>query len=158
MLDIIKSFITHQKIKRRKVIPNAMIFVEKTKLRVFRRIRPCFIPDDSYPRDYGGMELHVLKLKRETLLGDFVDDGVEGRKQFQLNKQAFTPLFAPRVDGESNQSPTDLYIALHCAEEVDEVYGMSLPLTEKIKLGIFVGLIIAILIVIFLIVSASGGA
>ena len=114
-----------------------MIVVQSTKTRIFRDIPKKFIPRDSFPRDFGNMRIHILGL------------GLDGK---------FWPII-PHTDVGLNKSPSDLFMARHCATEVEEVYGMSTPWSEKVKLGIFAGIIVALLIVIFLLVTtATGGA
>jgi hypothetical protein len=113
---------------------NAMIVVESTKKRILRHIPDKYIPRDSFPRDYGNLRLHILGLN--------------------LNGKFWT--ITSHADMIENESPTDLFMAKHCATEVEEVYGLSMPTSEKIKLGLFVLIIIAIVIVIFMIASTSG--
>jgi len=50
---------------------------------------------------------------------------------------------------EKDDSPQDLFLALQYEREVDETYGMDESATEKIKLTVFVVLIIIEIIVIF---------
>jgi len=115
-------------------IPNAMIIIEKSKTRVFRYVRPKFIPSDSFSKNYDGQWLHILGLDLEGKLWSIVrGSAVEGRM------------------------PTDLFMANNCAAEVNDVFGMSIPTIEKIKIGVLVGLCIAIIVVIFLLAAASGG-
>lgn len=116
--------------------PNCMIFVEKTHTRIFRYVAKKFIPSGAAIRDYLDMPLYFL--------------GLDLKGEFWF-------LDVPRKI-EEGETPTDLYMAKHCALEVEEVYGLSMGTMEKIKLGILVGLCIAVLIVIFLIVSSAGGA
>jgi hypothetical protein len=47
-------------------------------------------------------------------------------------------------------------MAEHCANEVQNVYGISMPWSEKLKLGVLVLLIVMISIFIFLIAASSG--
>ncbi len=110
-----------------------MIISERRKLRMFRYVKPGFIPSDSFERKYKNQWLHILRLDMNN-------------KFHALER----PLF------EKDNTPIDLFMAIHCADEVEEVYGLSMPMSEKIKLGIFVVLCIAILIVIFLIASTTG--
>ena len=112
--------------------PNVMLVVERTRKRVLRHIPIRYIPRDSCPRDYGNLRLHVLGLDLAGKLWSI----------FPYRKMI------------ENETPTDLFMAKHCAAEVQQVYGIDTPWSEKIKLGIFAGLIIVILIFTFLI-SAS---
>ncbi len=133
-----KALVVYKPIPFRRVkkkAPNAMIIVERTRKRIFRYVSEKCIPSDSFEKDFKGKWIHVLGC---DLMG----------KLWPLE-------MPPVVEG---RMPTDLFMAKHCAEEVNEVYGLSNPLTEKIKLGILVGLCIAILIVIFLIATSQGGA
>ncbi len=114
--------------------PNSMIIVETTKKRIFRYVPEKYIPSISFVKLYKGEWLHILGLGR---------DG------------KFWPI--ERVAAVEGRMPTDLYMAKNCAEEVNDVYGLSLPTIEKVKLGVFVGLCVAILIVIFLMVFGAGG-
>lgn len=116
-------------------IPNAMVVDEKTKQRIFAYVPPEDIPFDSFEkkytgfhRKYNGLYLHQLRLDREC---------------------NYTQL--PRMKAEEGRSPIDLYTNKHCADEVEETYGLSMPTTEKIKWGIFITLIIAIIVTVFLI-------
>lgn len=115
--------------------PNAMIIVERTKKRIFCCVPERKIPQDSFPKDYGNIRLHVLGLNKSGVLWPII----------------------PHREIVENETPTDLFMAKHCAAEVEEVYGLSVPLTEKIKLGIFIGLIVAILMVIFMMAMSAGG-
>ena len=112
-----------------------MIVVERTRKRIIRHVPDRFIPRDSFDKKYEGRWVHVLGLDLDGKLW---------------------PIERPVAI--SGRLPGDLYVAKNCADEVDEVYGQSTPLSEKIKLGVLVGLSIAILMVIFLIAAASGGA
>jgi len=123
-----------QKEKNPRINPNAMIVVEKTKKRIFRRVPERYLPSDSFVKQYEKKWLHVLGLDK------------------QGNFWAIMPNPA-----EANRMPGDLYMAKNCADEVEDCYGLSIPIVEKVKWGIFIGLIIAILIVIFLLAVASGG-
>jgi hypothetical protein len=115
--------------------PNAMIFDEKTKTRIFRFIEEKDIPIDSFPRDHKINRLYVLGL---DLAG----------KYFAI---------APPTKVKSQETPTAVFIAKHCAEEVNEFYGLSSSMMQKIKIGILVAAIIAVIIVIFLIVTTVTG-
>lgn len=117
-----------------KVQPNAMLIVEKSRKRCLRYIKPKKIPFASFDRDYYGQWLHVLGV---TLKGQLWPIG--------------TP---DRIEG---RMPTDLYMAVNCADEVEETYGLSMPLSEKIKWGIFIGLICGNFILIFLLAASAGG-
>jgi len=114
---------------------NAMIFVERTKKRIFRYLPDKNIPMESFPRDHKKGRLHVLGLDLEGKLW----------------------AIAPPLIVKAHETPTAVFIAKHCAEEVNEFYGLSSSMMQKIKLGIFGGLIFAIIIVIFLIVSSVSG-
>lgn len=111
-----------------------MIIVERTLLRVFRCVPERLIPFESYAQNYGGKWLHILGC--------------------DLNGKLW-PIDKDNVDN-TNITPTDVYVAKNCAEEVNEVYGLSMSLSQKIKLGIFIGICILILVVIFFLVSATG--
>lgn len=125
----------------RKTNQNVMIVRQSTKLRIFRNIPEEFIPSDSFEKEYKGSWIHVLGLQ-------------EIEKEDKGKEYRFWPIEVEPA--EEGMSPTDLYMAKNCAEEVNEWYGMSQPLVEKIKLGIFFGLCIGILIVIFLLVASAG--
>ncbi|MBA7613516.1 hypothetical protein ES703_20767 [subsurface metagenome] len=118
----------------RRKLPNAMIVVERTKKRVFRYVPVKYIPSNSFVKLYGGAWMHILGLSK---------DG------------KFWPI--ERAEAIEGRMPTDLYMAKNCADEVNDVYGMSLPTIEKIKISVFVGLCVAILVVIFLMVFGAGG-
>jgi len=117
-----------------KIEPNAVIVVERTKKRIFRRVNPKYIPVSSFEKRFNGSRLHILGL---DLKGEL------------------WPIEPPLP--KDGRFPVDLFMAVHCADEVNEVYGLSMPMSEKIKLGILAGLCFGILIVIFLIAASSGG-
>jgi hypothetical protein len=123
-----------QKVKTKKKKPNAMLIVERTKKRIFRYIDPRRIPVDSFEKNYGRQDLHVL--------------GVDPKGRLWTIRP-------PAV--ASGRSPTDLFMAVNCADEVNEVYGMSMPFAHKIGLGVIVGFGIASLFIFFLIVMSSSG-
>ncbi len=114
--------------------PNAMLVVERLKKRMFRYVRPEFIPRDSFEKEYKGKWFHIL--------------GVDLKGQFW-------PIDSP--DAVEGRMPTDLFMAQNCAEEVNEVYGISSTTLQKIGIGILVAFGIGILIVIFLMVETAGG-
>lgn len=114
--------------------PNAMIVVESTKKRIFRYVPPQYIPSSSFEKLHDKKWLHVLGLD---------------------SKGQFWPIECSGAT--EGRMPTDLYMAIHCADEVEEVYGISMPTLNKIQIGIIVGCIIASLIVLFLIVASFGG-
>ena len=109
-----------------------MIVVERTKTRHFSYVPKEKIPSNSFLKRYNGAWFHILGL---DLTGKY------------------WPI--KRTVAVAGRLPTDLYMAKHCTEEVNVVYGLSIPAAEKIKIGIFVGLCIAILIVIFLLAGSS---
>ncbi len=113
---------------------NAMIVVERTKKRILRTIPERFIPTDSFLQDKGKLNLHIL--------------GLNKRGKFWAIK---------RPIAEIDKLPTDCAMATSYGPEIRAILGMKTPLTEKIKLGIFVGLIAMIIIVLFLIITAIGG-
>lgn len=109
---------------------NCMVIDNMTRKRRFSTITADKIPSDSFEKDYYGKRLHLLGLTRD---GNYYT-------------------IRPRKN-EEGKTPTDLWVALHCALEVQDVYGLSSPLTEKIKLGVFVAIIIVIVSLTFLIVA-----
>jgi hypothetical protein len=115
---------------------NAMIIVEKTHKRVFRNIPRSKIPGDSFLQKYGNKWIHVLGLDIKNQFWAIDKDDVIGNKDIK---------------------PADVFMAKNCAEEVREVYGLSMPMMQKIKIGILIGLSFGILIVLFLIVTAASG-
>lgn len=145
----------------KKTACNAMIVVERKRKRIFCNVPREKLPANSFERNYYGEWIHVLGL---DLSGKLWPIGIEEAKPVKDESETSGSEDTgneskSKKDNHSNgrnHLPTDLYMAKHCATEVEEVYGISMPLTEKIKLGIFVGLCILITVVIFLIVSASG--
>ena len=113
--------------------PNAMIIVEATKKRIFRNIPKPYLPKGSFEREYNGQHLHILGL---DLGGNFWPITVP-----------------PKI--VKNELPTDLFQAKHCALEIEEVYGLGSSTIQKIKIGILVGLCIAIVFVIFLMFGSA---
>lgn len=122
------------KVKRRRQRPNAMIIVENRKMRIFRYVNPKHIPSNSFEKDYKGHWMHLLGL----------DTGGH-----------FWPIES--LSPKEKRMPTDLFMAKNCAEEVNEVFGMSMSTSTKIGIGLLVFLCFGILIVIFLMVTAAGG-
>lgn len=114
-------------------IPNSMIIVENTKTRVFRYIPKKNIPFDSFEQKFDGSWLHILGCDLQGKLW---------------------PIDRENVD-DQEITPTDVYVAKNCAEEVNEVYGLSMSMTNKIKLGIFVGLCILIVIAFIFIIPLA---
>lgn len=136
--------------------PNAMVIVERTKKRIFRYVPERYIPSNSFGKDYQDNRSNFLVgVIRNFILGAPKQDGRLHILGLDLTSK-FWALENPAV--VDKEAPTDFYVAKHCADEVEEVYGLSMPMSEKIKIGILVGLCIGILIVIFLIAMASGGA
>lgn len=125
----------------RKKESNAMIVVERVKKRYFRNLKTHYIPHDSFEKEYEGQWLHIVGL-------DTVYEDGKAKLEFWTIK--------PRKHAQG-KSPTDAFIALNCADEVAEYYGLSMPTMQKIKIGILVGLCIGILITIFLIIPMAGG-
>ncbi len=122
---------------KRKPKPNAMIVVESDKKRIFRYIEPTGIPSDSFEKKYQGKWMHIL--------GQLPDG-----KYWVIKPNP----------PEEGRLPTDLYMALHCADEVNTVYGMSMPVSHMIGIGMLVLFGICDLVVFFLIVTTliGGGA
>lgn len=111
-----------------------MIIVEATKKRILRYVPERLIPKASFARYYKNYFIHVLGL---DLSGEL------------------WPIKSPDKLTE-NESPIDLFMAKHCAAEVEEVYGLSIPTSEKIKLGIFCVICVAIIVVVFMIAMSGG--
>jgi len=114
--------------------PNAMIVDTKDKKRIFRHIEDTSIPGDSFEKKYDGLWMHLLIL----------EDG------------KYRPIDEDDVD-DKDITPTDVYVAKNCAEEVREVYGISMPLTERIKWGIFIGICVIDAVLVFLLIGMSSG-
>ena len=114
---------------------NAMVIDEKTKKRTFRHLEGADIPSDSFEKEYKGKIFHIL------------GKDLDGK---------YWPIDIPR-EMTSGEAPVDLYVAKHCAEEVEEVFGLSTSTMQRIKIGVFVVLIIMIVIFTFLVVTASSG-
>ena len=113
-----------KKVKR--LAPNAIIVVERTKKRILRYVPEKHIPQDSFMKLYNKKWYHLLGL---DLSG------------------ALWPITAPKA--EDAKSPIDLFTAVHCATEVNEVYGQGVPTIEKVKLGIFIGIVAICGVLIF---------
>lgn len=136
-------------------LPNAMVINESTRKRTFRYVPDEDIPSSSFAKDYsdnrGGFWVHTIRW-------------IIGKKSKQYDRlhilgldleNNYWAIVSPSA--EEGKGPADLYMAKHCADEVDDVYGLSMPVTEKIKIGILIFLCFAIMIVLFLIAAASGG-
>jgi hypothetical protein len=122
-------------LKKLRANANAMIVEEKTHKRIMRTVEDKNIPGNSFLKKYNGKMIHILGLKPD---GNY------------WTIDAHNVMVA-------GQSPLDLWIAKHCAEEVRETFGISSGTWQKIKIGVFVGLIIGILIVTFMMVTAASG-
>lgn len=107
---------------------NAYIFVESTGEIIEREIDRAHIPNNSIQRKEGKTPVYIL--------------GLDGNGKLFAIEPENTIL--------ENDSPTDLIMALQYEQEVGEFYGLGDSTTEKIKFGIFVGLIILIVIVLFI--------
>ena len=59
-------------------------------------------------------------------------------------------------DDNEDQTPQDCFEAT-CWEELQRILGVGTSMMEKITIGVFVGLTIAFLVVIFLLVPIAGG-
>lgn len=127
---------TPKELKRLRKTANAQIVVEKTKKRIFRDIPIDLLPQNSFEKEYNGQWQHLLGYSLDGVLWP-LDDGVP--------------------EPEENMMPTDLYMALHCTSEVTEFYGLSLPAMAKLKIGLFIGCLIGITVVLFLMVAAVAG-
>lgn len=127
---------TPKELKRLRRTANACIVDEKTKKRIFRDIPEEFIPANSFEKEYNGTWKHFLGYSLEHELWP-LDEGVP--------------------EPEENMMPTDMFMALNCAAEVNEFYGQTLPAMAKLKIGIFVGCLIGISIVLFLLVASLMG-
>lgn len=127
--------IVKKKIKNiKKHAINAMIIIERKKERVFGYVPPHLIPANSYLQLHNGRMVHWLGL--------------------DMNNE-FWVIDEPQA--VKDRMPGGLFVATNLTRDlVKKVYGTHSDMVEKIKLGIFVGLIIAILIVIFLITASSG--
>lgn len=119
-------------------VPNVMVVNRLKKNRTFLNIPERLIPDNSFVQKYDNEWMHLLIL-----------DKVDGKIQFSI-------IDKENVD-DKEISPTDVYVAKNCADEVREVYGISMTTTEKIKWGIFIGLCVGCLILIFFLVFGAGG-
>jgi hypothetical protein len=114
--------------------PNAMIADLKSKKRIFRCIPENEIPESSFEIKYDNLWMHLL-IKEDD---------------------KYRPIDKENV-ADKTITPTDIYVAKNCAEEVREVYGISMPLTEKIKWGIFIGICAIDAILVFFIIAMSSG-
>lgn len=123
-----KIFWTLRKKGKEEEEPNALVFRDEDW--GYGETYVAKPPHDSRLRKYKGLPLHILNVNEQ---GDY------------------TPIAIP-ADIKPGRSPKDLWGALNCEKEVNEIYGMSDSTTEKIKLGVFVALTIVLVVVIFFIV------
>lgn len=119
--------------KRDTVEYNAVVFEDKTRAYGPRLVPKSKIPDGSMPREYKGHRYYILNLNKEG---------------------KYTDIRVPREYG-ANESPKDLYIALHCEKEVNAVWQLAASLWDKISLTFFYVLAGGLLIVIFLLAASS---
>src|SRR4030043_93435 len=112
-----------------------IVIVEKTGKRTYPRIANSLVPDDSLERTYRGKPCHLLGLDK---------DG----KLWAVEPENFIVV---------NESPKDCFIALQCEKEVNAVYSLKEVIVEKIKIGLFIVLCCAELIILFLIITAATG-
>ncbi len=113
-----------------------ILFIEKTHTWHYRQLDKSLIPEDSTERKLKGKTpVHILGLDKEVKLW----------------------AIEPENTVKPNDSPQDLFLALQYEREVDEVYGLSDSLGEKIKLGIFFALCFFLLIILFLIATVAMG-
>lgn len=113
-----------------------ILFIEKTHTWQYRQLDKSLIPEDSTERKLKGKKpVHILNLDKEGKLW----------------------AIEPENTVKPNDSPQDLFLALQYEREVDEVYGLSESLGEKIKLGIFFVLCFFLLIILFLIATVAMG-
>jgi hypothetical protein len=122
-------------LKKLRANANAMIVDETTHKRLMRKVEDKDIPKDSFLKIFKGKKIHILGLNLEG-------------KYWTIKAHAVMV---------AGQSPLDLFIAKHCAEEVRETFGISSATLQKIKIGVFVCLIFGILIVTFMMVTAASG-
>jgi hypothetical protein len=122
--------------KRKENEPNCIVVDEKTRKRTREYVPADDIPADSVPWDYRNGRVHILA--RDL-------------------KGKYWPI-RPADTIKENETPVDLFMAEHCAAEVTQVYGISMPWSEKIKVGVLVLLIVILVIFIFLIAASAGGA
>lgn len=115
---------------------NAALVVPNSRKLIYRYVPKKYIPLDSLEKEYNGDRIHWLVLHKKKLV----------------------PFGPPKIIIE-NEMPTDFFMARNCEAEIQETYGLDSGLIEKVKLGIFVALILVELIVLFLIITqVIGGA
>jgi len=114
---------------------NCKVIVEKTGKGYDREIARPLIPGDSLERKYHGRPFHLLGLDLEGNLWAIEPDNTI----------------------KKNDSPKDCFIALQCEKEVTAIYSIGEGWVEKVKIGLFIGLCIVELIILFLIITAASG-
>lgn len=101
----------------------------------FKYLDRELIPDESRERDFKNKPFYVVGYNNEGLYP------IEAQKEV--------------VEGES---PQDLFIALQYEQEVDATYSLTESAIEKIKLGIFIGLAVFLMIILMMIsLTVMGG-
>lgn len=118
-----------------KELIQCIVIVEKTGEKTYPKIAKALIPEDSLERNYKGVPCHLLGLTKDGVLW-----AIEPENEIKIN-----------------ESPKDCFLALDYENEVTAVFGLSEGAVEKIKIGLFIGLCIAELIILFLIITTIGG-
>lgn len=113
------------------------IIVEKTGKLIRRMVETPDMPTDSIPRDYGAFTGNLLGL--------------------DLNNElwAIEPPVTPRKGKHPSQYFSYQGIVIPLVQRAIKLPG---NLLEKIKIGLFIGLVMVELIMLFLIVASMGGA
>lgn len=108
---------------------DCFVIVEATKKLTRRRISTALLPPNATRRRHKGRDCYLLGVDKTG-------------KLFSIE---------PSNEIIDNDSPKDLYDALECSDEIDEMYGMEEPLSEKIKTGLIFALCGGLIFVLFII-------
>lgn len=117
-----------------------LIWIQKSKERLLLKtyLKYKNIPASAFPVNYEGEQTYFMGIDKKGVYAiDFNDTGSPSKALI---------------------SPLDLYEARSCQGPVYEVWGFDMSLGEKIKLGIFIALIITLIIIIFLMSAHFMGA
>ena len=145
MFNWIKNFVYKQKNTRYLKLPNfeqrrkCMLWVEKQREKItFITYLPLHkIPVGTFPVNYQGDLTYIMGIDK---MGSYAID------------------LDPSANEKDPISPLDLFEARSCQGPVYEIWGFELSAVDKIKFGLFIGLIIVLVIVIFLMATQQMGA
>jgi hypothetical protein len=144
MINKIRHFFNKQKETRYFKLPDfktrrrCMLWIEKQREKItFITYLPLRkIPVGTFPVKYKGEPTYIIG----------------------IDKKGSYPISLDSTDEDSVISPLDLFEAISCDGPTYEIWGFSMSTETKVKLGIFIALILAMLIIIFMMSAQFMGA